>query len=307
MATSLKSLIHALQQHPSLAAGFLPGLGLSGGLDSMVLATALHQADIPFRALHFNHNWRGAQSRQDQQFVRNWCQHRKIPFTTRTWQRPARSEAAARQARHSFFHKTVEKYQLDAVLLAHHRNDLTETFLLQLLRGSGPEGLASLLPERTVNGLKLVRPLLQVTRADLEKIARDEKILWREDTSNTDESFARNKIRHRILPYLQKHSQRDPLPLLSRTADILAIENDYWQQLMPQHLPEKLPVKLLLSRHIAYQRRLIQTWLQQSTGARPTYEETESVRTLLTRTSPAKVNLKQGRFCRRRAGLLFIQ
>lgn len=303
----MKSLIRTLQEQPSLTSGKLLGLGLSGGLDSMVLATALHQSNIPFRALHFNHNWRGTESRQDQEFVRQWCSDRKIPCTTRSWQRPAKSEAAARKARHAFFRSATKQHELTAILLAHHRDDLAETFLLQLLRGSGPEGLASLLPERKVDGLTLIRPLLKFPRAELTQIAKAEKIQWREDTSNSDESFARNKIRRRILPYLDKHSERDPLPLLSRTADILATENEYWEQLLPDTLPGKLSVRSLRDQHTAYQRRLLRNWLQQRTGQTPSYDEIESVRNLLTQTSPAKVNLKQGKHCRRRAGSLFIE
>jgi len=304
----MQTLIRALRNHSPLAASPLPGLGLSGGLDSMVLASALHLAKIPFRALHFNHNWRGTESHADQEFVRTWCQQQKIPFTTRTWQQPAKTEAAARQARHTFFRSATKKYQLGSIMLAHHRDDLAETFLLQLLRGSGPEGMASLLPERTVDGLKLIRPLLSFSRDELTQIAKTEKIQWREDTSNTDESFARNKMRRRILPYLKKHSERDPLPLLSRTADILATENDYWDNLLPpsDQIPEKLPVKSLRPHHAAYQRRLLRVWLQQRTGTSPSYDEIESVRALLTQTNPAKVNLKRGKHCRRRAGLLFI-
>jgi len=282
------------------------GLGLSGGLDSMVLASSLHQAGIPFRALHFNHNWRGSESVQDREFVRHWCQQRKVPLTTRTWQRPVKSEAAARRARHTFFRYAVKHYQLEVIMLAHHRDDLAETLLLQLLRGSGPDGLASLLPIRQLEGMTLVRPLLQVARADLQRIAQSEKITWREDSSNTDESFARNKIRRRILPYLQKNLERDPLPLLSRTADILAVENDYWKQRLPDPLPDKLSVKHLRNEHIAYQRRVIQAWLRQHTGNLPSYDEIESVRGLIHQISPAKVNLKQNRHCRRKAGMLFV-
>ncbi|MEM6886307.1 MAG: tRNA lysidine(34) synthetase TilS, partial [Verrucomicrobiota bacterium] len=278
MTTSLKSMIQLLQRESILPSGLRLGLGLSGGIDSMVLAHSMYHAGIEFRALHFNHNWRGKESRQDQEFVRQWCQEHHIAFTTRTWQRPVKSEAAARQARHSFFRHACDKYQMEAVVLAHHRDDLAETFLLQLLRGSGPEGLASLLPEREIDGLRLIRPLLEISRAELYQIAKAEKLKWREDTSNTDESFARNKIRRRILPYLQKNCERDPLPLLSRTADILAGENHYWEELLPDTLPEKLPVTSLRNHHIAYQRRLLRVWLLERTGKIPSYDEIEAVR-----------------------------
>lgn len=303
----MNQLIQTLRDLPALQGQPLVGVGISGGLDSMVLAHALHRADIPFRALHFNHNWRGAASRSDQQLVRNWCRQRKIPFITQTWKSPVKSEAAAREARLRFFQFAAQKYDLTAILLGHHRDDLAETFLLQLLRGSGPEGLASLLPEREVSGLRLIRPLLKFSRADLTRIAKAEGLLWREDSTNTDESFTRNKVRRRLLPYLKKFSERDPLPLFSRTADILATENDYWESLLPKTLPAKLPIKSLKSQHPAYQRRLLRQWLLEHTQTAPSFEDIESVRTLLTQTTPAKVNLKESKHCRRRAGFLFIE
>jgi tRNA(Ile)-lysidine synthase len=283
------------------------GLGLSGGLDSMVLAEALLRSDLPFRALHFNHNWRGDESRGDQEFVRRWCRQRKIPFTTHTWRHPKKDEASARQARHAFFQSASQRYALQAIALAHHQNDQAETLLIQLLRGTGPEGLASMRHSNRVNGLQILRPLLQISRSELRRIARSEKLEWREDSSNTDKSFARNKVRHQLLPYLTKMSDRDPLPLLTRTADILATENDYWETLIPHDLPARLPLKLIQDQHPAYQRRLLRRWLMTYAPSSPGFEDIEAIRALLTQTSPAKINLKQGKFCRRRAGFLFIE
>lgn len=307
MNTSLDELIRQLQQQAVLQTGTAIGAGISGGLDSMVLAEALHRSGIPFRVLHFNHNWRADTSRQDQDFVRTWARQRKIPFTTRTWRNPTKTEAAAREARYRFFRFAARQYTLDSVALAHHQDDLVETFLLQLLRGSGPEGLASLLPERKIHGITIVRPFLRHSRKMLTQIALNEKIVWREDSTNSDESYTRNKIRKRLLPYLRRHADRDPVPLLSRTADIIATENEYWELQLPKSFPVKVSVKDISDQHPAYQRRYLRGWLQSRISTAISYQEIESVHRLLTQNSPAKVNLKQNKHCRRRAGFLFIE
>lgn len=281
------------------------GLGCSGGLDSMVLAEAMAASGISFRLLHFNHGWRKSADR-DRDFVKEWARAHSVPFTTRKWARPKKQEAAARHARFDFFRSCCQRFELQGVLLAHQQDDLAETLLLNLIRGTGPSGLASLKAESEIAGLRLFRPLLPWSRKNLESMARSQKLTWREDPSNRRRDFARNRVRHELLPLIEIISGRDTSPLLARTSRILMEENDYWEQTFSK-LPQTLSVRELRSLHPAAQRRKILAWLQAQTEAAPDFNEVESVRRLVHEPQPAKVNLKRGIYCRRRSGLLFIE
>ncbi|MGF1678938.1 MAG: tRNA lysidine(34) synthetase TilS [Candidatus Methylacidiphilales bacterium] len=302
----MKHLTALLHKLPALTEDQSWGAGVSGGLDSMVMAEALRLSHLPFRVLHFNHQWRGEESYQDAALVRQWCHDHRIACSTATWRKPVHTEAAARRARMVFFHKQCKRYSLAGVILAHHQDDLAETALLQILRGAGAAGLDSLHADRMVDGLRLLRPFLHVRRMDLLRIARSSGLSWREDSSNCEPTHLRNRIRHRLLPYLNKLSGRDVTPLLARTADILSLENDYWDQQLPHPAPEKLSVRLLQTLHPAHQRRLIRHWLLTHAPASPSFEEIESIRGLLQIASPARVNMQKNHYCRRRAGFLFL-
>lgn len=282
------------------------GLGCSGGLDSMVLAEALWKSEIPFRVLHFNHGWRGNESDQDQQLIFDWCRERNVPFNYRKWQKPRKTEEAARNARLTFFQSCVRRYGLDGILLAHHRDDLAETFLMNLFRGAGTGGLASMRPQSQFREMTLYRPLLSTSRQELEQIARARQIRWREDSSNRDLNFTRNRVRLKLMPELKSLFGREPAPLLARTARILIDENDYWEKAFPEQ-PERLSVRDLRQLHPAAQRRRIFSWVTAQTGASPDFNEVESIRGLIICNQPAKINLKKGRHCRRKQGKLFIE
>jgi len=282
-------------------------LGVSGGLDSMVLVESFHRLDIPFRALHFNHCLRGTESDADAQWVREWCRKRGISVNVRSWKNPEVSEDCARRARYRFFRDMMKRHQLTCLVLGHHMDDLAETFLLQLLRGAGPSGLSSLRTLRSFDSFQIERPLLHLRKSDLKKIAREWKLSWREDDSNRSSIFLRNRVRHRLLPYLRRLTSRDPVPLLARTSVTLQEEEDYWHHLLPHPPPTTLSVRQLRSLHPAHQRRLIRHWLAHHQPSMPDFNTIEAVRKLVQADSPARVNLKKHHTCRRRQGILFIE
>lgn len=283
------------------------GLALSGGMDSVLLAEFLHRMGISFVALHFNHRWRGKKSEQDTQWVRQWCRARKIPLKiARAKQKGFVSEDQARRERFDFFQKAAQQSKLSQIWLAHHADDLVETFLLQLLRGAGPEGLVSLKKERKIGKLRIVRPWLDFFKEELQRQAKIWKLKWREDHSNRDTAYFRNRIRCQLLPYLAKLSKRDVRRQLHRTAVLLGDENAYWETFFPARWPVRASVAELRGYPVALQRRWIRGWLLSRKIKDISFDDIESVRQLLVQQKPARVNLSQNKSCRRRSGWLSI-
>jgi len=175
-------------------------VAVSGGLDSMVLLHALRfgRTTFPITAAHFDHRMR-ARSGDDADWVRGVCTAWDVALLREAAQHPPRSEAAARAQRYAFLEAAAARVGADAIATAHHADDQAETILFRLLRGAGLHGLRGIPPRRG----RLVRPLLEFTRADAREYARENRLAWREDPSNRDERFARNRIRRRLLPALE--------------------------------------------------------------------------------------------------------
>jgi tRNA(Ile)-lysidine synthetase-like protein len=284
------------------------GLGVSGGLDSMVLAEALRRSGLQPLCLHVNHGWRGKQSDGDAQFVENWCRKQQFPFVCKTLTaKVPRTEAAAREARWQFFFAMLKKRRITVLLLAHHADDLVETFLLQLLRGAGPDGLAGLQESREMDGVKVLRPLLAFSKKELQSLAKHWRLAWREDASNRSDDYFRNRVRRQLLPYLQKLSGRDPLTVIRRTAQIIADENAFWERELPRVWGSRLALKIFAGKAVAWKRRALRSWLVSQGVTNADFEQIEAVRGLLEREKPSRVNLSGDRFCCRRAGYLLIE
>ena len=183
-------------------------IGLSGGADSVALTLALlpeiREGRIRAEAVHVNHGLRGDEADGDEAFARNLCIREGIPF------HPFRAdlggktdEAAAREARYACFRACLEQTGARAVLLAHHADDQAETFLMRLLRGAGPEGLAGMSPQGTVFGVRCLRPMLSLRREEIRKALREDGVCWREDSSNDDTAYLRNRIRNGLIPEME--------------------------------------------------------------------------------------------------------
>ncbi|MBI2315647.1 MAG: tRNA lysidine(34) synthetase TilS [Betaproteobacteria bacterium] len=195
----------AAQLRRVLAPGAHLLLGLSGGVDSVVLLAVLAALAAPMqfslRALHVNHGI-SPNARRWADFCADLCRRFGVPLQTVAVDlTPLLSlgpEAAARRARY----EVLAREDADFVVLAHHRDDQAETLLLQLLRGAGPAGLAAMPAERSLFGsrARALRPLLAVSRADIEGFARERGLDWIEDESNADTRRQRNFLRHRVLP-----------------------------------------------------------------------------------------------------------
>jgi tRNA(Ile)-lysidine synthase len=205
------------------------GVAVSGGADSVCLLHVLREFDLRLHVLHLNHNLRGDESRGDAEFVRALAESLGLPFTVREADFTAADgnlEQAAREARLQFFRDAIASGCVERVAVGHTRSDQAETVLFRILRGSGTSGLAGIRPS-TADGI--VRPLLEVDRADVEAFLRGRGIAWRDDSTNASPAFARNRIRHDLLPALERDWNPRIRETLVHTADWAQAEEAYWE------------------------------------------------------------------------------
>lgn len=208
-------------------------VGLSGGPDSVALLDALsilsHEEGFTLFAAHLNHNLRQG-SASDARFCGELCARLGVPFRVGSAQVRERAlrdggglEEAARRERYEFLRGTKDEVGASAIAVAHTRDDQAETFLMRLLRGSGGSGLASM---RVVAG-DIIRPLLGVSRAEVVDHLRSQKLSFCEDPTNADTHWMRNRVRHELLPYLESRFHPRIKEALSRTAGVLADEDEW--------------------------------------------------------------------------------
>lgn len=180
-------------------------LAVSGGLDSVTMAELFHRVGQPFAIAHVNFGLRGAEAEADAAFVQNKASQYGVPFhltrvntATIAAERGISIQMAARELRYAWFSEVCTQYDYACVATAHHQNDVLETLLLNLTRGTGLAGLHGIAPRSD----RVVRPVLFATRHELAQYAQDHKLTYREDSSNSEDKYARNRIRHHVVPVL---------------------------------------------------------------------------------------------------------
>jgi tRNA(Ile)-lysidine synthase len=178
-------------------------LGISGGIDSMVMLELFSSTTYNIAVAHCNFSLRGEESDADQMFVEEACRFKNIIIHTKSFatgeyalERGISIQMAARDLRYSWFEELRNDFNYDYIVIAHNKNDLAETFLINISRGTGIKGLTGIKPKSG----KIVRPLLFAQRAQITEYANRNSILYREDASNLDTKYKRNRIRHRIIP-----------------------------------------------------------------------------------------------------------
>jgi tRNA(Ile)-lysidine synthase len=303
MASTVSACETALSSLPEVVLA-----GISGGVDSVALLHALVRTGRKPVVVHFDHGWR-EDSAADATWVRDLATQLGLKFVGGKMRATGRGhrEADARAARYAFFAKTAKRVGIRDLVLAHHADDQVETFLMQLLRGSGAasRGMEAVCERE---GLILHRPWLGVWKKEIVRYARSHKCKWREDSTNADTRHRRNLIRKRVLPYLQKQVSPHVVENLWRAAEILRAEGEWLDALCVDAAKQaELSVKALRAAPLAQQRRTILRWLQAHGVKEIGFVTVENVRGLLENTVPAKVNLSAGRYARRRAGKIFVQ
>jgi tRNA(Ile)-lysidine synthase len=223
-------------------------VGVSGGADSMALLQSLsalrHDLGVQLHAAHFNHRFR-PEAGDDERFVTRWCKKLNIPLIT--GRRPGGkirhlSEDDARQMRFDFFVKNAKRLKAQSVALAHTRNDLAETVLMRLMRGSGLYGLRAILPRRSIEGVIFVRPLIGVDRADVEHYLKVQKTPFCTDTTNHQTVYQRNKVRHELLPLLVKEYNPQIVNALSDMASTAGEDYEFLSMHARKHFDRNVTV-----------------------------------------------------------------
>ncbi len=211
-------------------------VAVSGGIDSIVLAHVLLRMTDKFSwrlaICHFNHQLRGRASDADARFVARFAKRSRLPFylgeadvAGLAKQRGTSIEMAGREARHEFFASVAQRLRCRKIALGHHADDQLELFFLRLLRGTGLDGLSGMKwigPSPVSSRLKIIRPLLNITRAELEKFAAEAKLSFREDATNQELDYARNRIRHELLPLVRRLQPAAPRTIARLMATIEA-------------------------------------------------------------------------------------
>ena len=322
-------------------------VGVSGGRDSVALLHWL--VDAGYKRLvvcHLNHQLRGRSSDADGRFVKRLVerynqtivrQALRLPGS-RTGKRSARPttigdvefalgsaniralgkkqkmsiETAAREARYAFFAETALRRNCRTIFLAHHADDLVETFLINLFRGAGSAGLSAMreISTRRIDGIDLtiVRPFLCIWRKEIDDYIRKHRLIFREDATNKNLTPIRNRIRHRIIPYLEKTLGRNIRQNIWRTAVIAADEEKWIESDLTDSKHADFSVGKLRALPVALQRRALLKWLRAQNVSNVGFDAIERVRSLADRDARvAKVNLSENRHARRRAGKIFIE
>ncbi len=297
--TPLHSKIHqTLRQRQLLSANDRILIAVSGGQDSLCLAKLLldlrRKWHWQLAIAHCDHRWR-PDSTANAEYVAQLAHSWDLPFHLATAENLAdRSEASARQWRYQVLEAIALKHNYSSILLGHTQSDRAETFLFNLLRGTGADGLQALTWQRKLSDrIQLVRPLLEVTRSQTEEFCQKAEIFIWEDATNQDVKYARNRIRKELIPYLRTHFNPQVEQQIAQTAELLRAEVEYLEiiarDLLEQCIPQNLP-KVLCDREnkmvnrrkmvrapLAIQRRAMRQWLQKVLPADPNFEQIEKL------------------------------
>ncbi|MFT3831295.1 MAG: tRNA lysidine(34) synthetase TilS [Opitutaceae bacterium] len=220
-------------------------------------------------ALHFNHRLRGVAADGDEAFCRELCAALDVEFRAGAAAWPAGSdvsEADAREARFGFFAGTMSELGARALWLGHHRDDVVETMLLRLSRGSSVRGLAAPRPvQRLADGSVRLRPLLGVAKAEIVAVLRAAGVEWREDTTNHGDAFFRNRLRHQVIPTWAAAASTDLGAAVARSRELLEEDDDALEawagRVLPLPLGDTLPLAELRAVPAAITRRALRRWL----------------------------------------------
>lgn len=292
-----QSVAAHIRKHRLLKPGDRVGAAVSGGADSVALLRLLLELrkdlGIVLCIVHFNHRLRGAESDMDQHFVAELAQRFKLELHCEGADVAAFAasehlslETAAREARYDFFRQLLRRGMLNRIATAHTMDDQAETLLLRIIRGAGTRGLAGIYPQLSVRGsqFSIIRPLLGTRRRDLENYLRTLEQDWREDPSNRDLRHARNRIRHGILPRLERNLNPAVREALAETAEIARAEEEFWEhevaRVVPGPLIPNIKLAVLQNLPLALRRRVIRL-VAESLGIRIEFAHVEEILQLM--------------------------
>lgn len=271
-----QKLLAHIRAEGMLRAGERVGIAVSGGADSVALLRLLlelrSELGIVLAVVHVNHQIRGAESDTDADFVGELAAKNRLELHASSLNVPkiAREgrktlEEAARGARYRFFSSLLQGKdvsKLDKIATAHTLDDQAETVLMRLLRGAGTRGMAGILPQ--LDGGEIIRPMLTARRGEIEDYLRSLRQKWREDSSNRNTQHTRNRIRHELLPLLEREFNPQIATLLAENAALARAEEEHWQALLREIMPQvagngSLNTESLQKLPLAMQRRVLRS------------------------------------------------
>lgn len=316
----VERVLETIRKRQLLKAGDRVAVAVSGGADSVALLLLLlelrGELGIVLSVAHVNHKLRGEESDEDEQFVAELARRHDLELLVRAApvdrERGSGIEAAARALRYHFFRELARSGPARKIATAHTVDDQAETVLLRMLRGTGIRGLAGIHPrlvfreeQREDEGRafgEVVRPLLEVRRAELQEFLQARGQEWREDSSNRDPSFLRNRVRLAVLPVLKESFGDLAVKNLADLAEIARVEEDHWERGHPEvrAADGDLQVTLLSDLPLAAQRRLVRNWLETNAGSRSvSFRVIDDVLELAAGAAGRTLELPGGRILRR--------
>ncbi len=239
-----ESIINRIKETKFVDGGDSILIGFSGGPDSVCLLHALHQLSEPLSlklyAAHLNHHLRGMDSNEDAAFAVNFSREREIVCLVKSVdvvkyaeKHGMSLETAGRACRYQFFEEVAVKVKADKIALGHHRNDQAETLLMNLIRGTGLEGLTGMPPVRG----KIIRPLIRCSRKEIEDYCHRLALPYRVDHTNKETAYFRNKVRIHLIPQLETY-QPKVLESIGKTAELLEQDKAYFEEVVSRKFQE---------------------------------------------------------------------
>ena len=277
-----KNVINYIEENKLIDKGESIVVGVSGGADSICLLHILKELrdeyQIQLIVAHINHGMR-IEAKEDANFVRSICDKWDMPYEEHNCnivelsrEQKTSEEVVGRNERYNFFEETRVKYKADKIAVAHTMNDQAETMLMRLIRGSGVTGLGAIMAKRDF----IIRPLLIISREQVEEYCRLNALDYKEDSTNKMDIYTRNKLRLKVLPILREDFNPNVIEVISQAADQLQETEDYLD-IQTQEAYKKvvkksqkgyeIHIKLLLSYHPVIQSRIIRMAIESNMGS----------------------------------------
>ena len=314
---TIEKVRHTIARHQMISEGDFVLVAVSGGPDSVCLLHLLHQLKEELRihlvVAHFDHGLRPAEDESETAFVHGLAQSLNLPFETAKGRlldkkAPGSREEVARNARYAFLERVRKKHNAQKIALGHNLNDQAETILMRLLRGSGPSGLTGIPPSRD---RWIIRPLIAIERAEIEKYLKARNLFSVTDSSNLKTDYFRNKIRLEMMPLFEQY-QPQIVQLLGRTAEILRCEDEYLAHIAESwlnrnmktaaHHSFRVPITPFSALPVALRRRVIRTAIEKvkTDLRRIGWDHVEAIRRLADAEKPQASQNLPGRLTVRR-------
>ena len=234
-----QKIIQTIKKYNLINSGDKIVLGVSGGPDSIAMLDILRQLRIEFNfeiyVVHINHNIRGKDAEEDEEYVKNYCQKynikcfsKKIDVPTIAKNEKIGTEEAGRKVRYEYFEEILKETNSNKIAIAHNKNDKVETIIMHMLRGSGISGLRGIEPIREN---KFIKPLIECDRKEIEKYCQENNLQPRIDKTNFENEYTRNKIRNIVIPYIKKEFNPNIIETITRLANVVSSEDNFIEKI----------------------------------------------------------------------------